>query len=346
MAEKLDNKETVDFKELLMSEIIQSEAIINLLDKLGLSKVRGKKTMPQLVSKILCLHLKFYAGILVNPWTKEEVQGLHEPMITREELFKIQMVLSGKKFSVKHVRKNPLFPLRRIVFCGSCGRPLTGSVSRGNGGKYYYYHCYNKECPIYGKGFNKKDFEKAFIKYLNSITPKEEFLRSFNGTVLNFWKEKEMHFAKDVQNYQKQLAILEDKRKRIFEMREDGSYSPEEFKERKEEIENKIMAIKISLSETRIEQFDIEGTLSYANNFILTLGRLWFDLAKSQLRFQKMVFPDGISYSKKDGFRTTSLGLIYELNRTCGIEKSLVVGDRGLEPRTSSLSVTRSNQLS
>jgi hypothetical protein len=36
MAEKLDNKETVDFKELLMSEVIQSEAIINLLDKKGL----------------------------------------------------------------------------------------------------------------------------------------------------------------------------------------------------------------------------------------------------------------------------------------------------------------------
>ena len=69
------------------------------------------------------------------------------------------------------------------------------------------------------------------------------------------------HFAKDIQNYQKQMVILEDKRKRIFEMREDGSYSPEEFKERKEEIENKIMAVKISLSETKIEQFDIEGTL-------------------------------------------------------------------------------------
>lgn len=33
MAEKLDHKQTVDFKELLMSEVIQSEAIINLLDK-------------------------------------------------------------------------------------------------------------------------------------------------------------------------------------------------------------------------------------------------------------------------------------------------------------------------
>ena len=36
MAKKLDNKETVDFKELLMSEVIQPEALISLLDKKGL----------------------------------------------------------------------------------------------------------------------------------------------------------------------------------------------------------------------------------------------------------------------------------------------------------------------
>jgi len=36
MAEKLDPKQTVSFKELLMSEVIQSEAIINLLDKKGI----------------------------------------------------------------------------------------------------------------------------------------------------------------------------------------------------------------------------------------------------------------------------------------------------------------------
>lgn len=33
MAEKLDQKQIVDFKELLMSEVIQSEALINLLDE-------------------------------------------------------------------------------------------------------------------------------------------------------------------------------------------------------------------------------------------------------------------------------------------------------------------------
>jgi hypothetical protein len=37
MAEKLDKKQTVDYKELLMSEVIQSEALVNLLDKKGIA---------------------------------------------------------------------------------------------------------------------------------------------------------------------------------------------------------------------------------------------------------------------------------------------------------------------
>jgi len=36
MAEKLDQKQIVDFKELLMSEAVQSEALVNLLDKKGI----------------------------------------------------------------------------------------------------------------------------------------------------------------------------------------------------------------------------------------------------------------------------------------------------------------------
>jgi hypothetical protein len=36
MAEKLDQKHIIDFKKSLMSEIIQSEAIINLLNKEGI----------------------------------------------------------------------------------------------------------------------------------------------------------------------------------------------------------------------------------------------------------------------------------------------------------------------
>jgi len=36
MIDKLDPKELVGFKELLMSEVIQSEALINVLDRKGI----------------------------------------------------------------------------------------------------------------------------------------------------------------------------------------------------------------------------------------------------------------------------------------------------------------------
>jgi hypothetical protein len=236
---------------------------------------------------------------------------------------------------VKHVIKNPMFPLRRTVFCGCCGRPLTGSTPHSKGKKYYYYQCYNKECPMYCKTIDKEKLEREFLEYLNLVTPKEEFLEAFKASVLDLWNNKESYLQTEAQKYARQLAAFEEKRKRIFEMREDGSYTPEEFRERKEEIENRIMATKISLDETRIDQFDIEGILIYATTFISNLGRQWLDLTMSHERFQKMVFPEGISYVRNKGFGNPKLGLIYELNRTLGSEKSGLVD----------LTFTRWNQI-
>ena len=54
MAGKLDPKEIVDFKELLMSEVIQSEALINLLDKKGIiSKQELLEEMKRVQDKMI-----------------------------------------------------------------------------------------------------------------------------------------------------------------------------------------------------------------------------------------------------------------------------------------------------
>jgi len=54
MAEKLDPKELVSFKELLMSEVIQSEALINILDKKGIiSKQELLEEMKRVNVKII-----------------------------------------------------------------------------------------------------------------------------------------------------------------------------------------------------------------------------------------------------------------------------------------------------
>jgi DNA invertase Pin-like site-specific DNA recombinase len=307
------------------------------LDKWGLEDIRHKKTNLQFIDRILGRYLKFYSGILVNPWTGEEIRGLHIPMITPEEAYSISLIRSGKFKNVKRNRYNPDFPLRRTAMCESCTNPLTGSTPRGNGGKYPSYHCYNKKCPMYGKTIPKDELEKKFKIYLEEITPREDFLAVFRATVLDLWKEKGQTFEDEGKKYEKRLIELEVKRKKIFEMNEDGTYSKEEFVERKEGVENELATIKISLSETRIEQFDIEGALIYATTFITNLGRMWFDLSPQlQPRFQRLVFPKGIPYKRGQGFGTTQLGFIYEVNRNTTGEKSQVVCLRGFEPLTSS----------
>jgi len=302
-------------KEYLKRRCSQIE-LANLLDEWGLKEIRGKKTTPQFVDRMLGKHLKFYAGIIPNPWTDEEIEGQHIAMITEEEMHMIQLVRAGKANSVRHDRNNPNFPLKRTVTCVVCNRPLTGSTPRGNGGRYFYYHCHNKECPLFGRSIPKETIENEFLEYLEKITPKEKFLNVFKATVLDLWQEKGKRFESEATKYEKRLEMLQSKRKRIFEMREDGSYDKEEFRERKEGVEKEIAATKISLSESRIEQFDIEGALTYATNFIGNLGRQWFDLPPQlRPRFQKLVFPEGIPYDRAKGFGTAKLGLIFNLNR-------------------------------
>ncbi|KKQ35290.1 MAG: Site-specific recombinase [Candidatus Nomurabacteria bacterium GW2011_GWB1_37_5] len=320
--------------------------IANKLNELGLDKIRGQKTDLRFVDRILGKYLKFYAGIICNSLTNnEDINGLHKPMITKEEMYQIQLIRAGKFKMLKRDRHNPEFPLRRTVICAFCSNPLTGSISHGNGGKYSYYHCFTNSCPMYKKTLPKVELEKDFIKYLEEITPKEKFLNIFKESILDLWQEKGRQSYLEAQKHEKQLSILENKRKKVFEMREEGSYTKEEFLERKAEVENEIMSTKISLSEARIDQFDIEGVLVYANNFISNLGKQWFDLSPQlRPRFQKLVFPEGLLHERGKGFHTTKLGCIYELNQQCSGKKSQVVDPSGLEPLTSSLQKRRSTR--
>lgn len=321
------------------AEILQTLKAQNLAAKSGLI------INLQFVHLLLTKYLKFYAGILTNKITGDgmEFEGKHTPMITREEYQRIVLLKSGKKLTSKYLKHNPDFPLRRFVKCGECNKPLTGSTSSGNGGKYHYYHCYSIGCSLKGKLIAKNELETIFLKCLQEICPQESFLAIFNETVLAHWKDQGHEFEANVQRHEKKIEELNAKKKKVSDMRENGEYTSEEFKARKEEIENEITTEKISLSESRIDQFDIEAALVYATNFIRDLPRLWFDsVPSSRSRFQKLVFPEAITYDRGIGFRTAKLGCIFELNKQFLAQNSNDVDRTGFEPATSSLQMRRS----
>jgi site-specific DNA recombinase len=286
------------------------------LDDWGFREVRGRKTSSQYIDKILGRYLKFYAGIIVNPWTGEDVAGLHVPMITQAEMYNIQLIRSGKRRVQKRGAHNPDFPLRKTVACAECGRMLTGSVSRGNGGRYFYYHCYSKTCGEYGKAIPKADLEAAFSRYLRRITPKQRVLDVIKAAIIDVWEENSLALKSRAERHAATLVNLSEKRARIQELLEDRAYSREEGRERLAEVKNQLIATQIALNEARIEQFDIEAAVTYAANFIGDLGRQWFDLAPElRPRFQKLIFPEGVRYSRLTEFGTVKLGLIFKLSQ-------------------------------
>jgi len=301
--------------------------LTQLLNDWGMKNIRGKSLSPQFVDKMLGKHLRFYAGILINPWTGEETKGKHKPMITEDEMRQIILVRSGKAINnAARDHYSPVFPLRRTTLCASCSTPLTGSTSRGNGGAYSYYHCHKKGCPMFGKGIKKDNIEADFVNRLAKITPKKKMLPVILESLMDVWREKGKSLADSAHRRVEKLAELEAKKKRIYEMREDGSYTKDEFWERMEEIKNMIAIEKSSISEAKIDKYDMEELLSYADHFADNLGRQWVNLPQQvRPRFQKFVFPHGITYEKENGFGTANMASILELFEQYDGQKSTVV---------------------
>lgn len=308
--------------------IHQQKEILQLLRQWGLKTVTGKNPTPQLVDRLLRKNLKFYAGIVMNPWTGEEKEGLHKPMITKEEMLQIQLVLSKKSRGLvtKHDKYNPSFPLRRTVNCGTCGIPLTGSSPRGNGGRYFYYHCQNKACAMYGKGIAKHVIETDFMDFLKHIVPKYKLLVVFKESMVDLWKERSIQFQTEIKRHKTYLSLLEAKRKRIFEMREDGSYTIEEFQQRKTEVEVEIETSENALKSHQIDDFDINKALTYMIDFIGSIAQKWPVLDPLwRRRFQKLLFPEGIPYFRNQGFGTVKTALIFEIIQTFTSQQSFSV---------------------
>src|SRR5437899_389160 len=75
------------WQEYATGAYTQSE-IRRMLTRWGFVALNGKPMSPQSLNNMFSN--PYYAGILRNPWTGEEHEGKHIPMVTREEFARVQ----------------------------------------------------------------------------------------------------------------------------------------------------------------------------------------------------------------------------------------------------------------
>jgi site-specific DNA recombinase len=290
------------------------------LNSWGFTEARGSPARVQLVDRMLSRYLPFYAGILVNPWNGAETTGAHQPMISRDEMLQIRrrkLGLSGD-LPIKRSYFNANFPLRRLLTCAECGNLLTGANSSGNGGLYAYYYCRSRGCSIRSVGIRASQAHDNFDRYVRKLIGNPRDWADVTARVVELLRERQNETDATNGHRDKQLAALLARRHRIFEMREDGSYDQEMFRDRLDSVDREIASVAPPNARelNAFGDLDAQAIAEAAQWFVMNIGFFWRPMPSSnRLRFERLAFPTGIIYARLEGCRTDNPGLAFSIVR-------------------------------
>ncbi|WP_350340300.1 zinc ribbon domain-containing protein [Paraflavitalea speifideaquila] len=110
--------------------------------------------------------------------------------------------------------------------CPKCGRNLTGSASKGKGGRYFYYHCIS---PC-GNRLKAEDANDKFIKKL-AIAVKEEHITLFEHVMRDHYHKSNKDNSKVASELK---AEIEKNRERIAKAQQlmvDGELPAADYRE-------------------------------------------------------------------------------------------------------------------
>ncbi len=194
------------------------------------------------------------------------VRGIHEPIISEELFFKVQNVLTvrAKRSKPAKVHKtNDIFPLRGFLECPRCGGKLTASGSKGNGGRYYYYHC------LHGcrERVKAEEVNTAFHILLKHYTFKPEVRELFQKVVMDSIKGN----SKDISIRLQQIPIEIEKNKKRMESLQDKYVDNEISKEDYSQLKMKYSLDIERLTKERAEINMITSDLSEQLKFCMDI---------------------------------------------------------------------------
>lgn len=278
-------------------------------------------------------------------------KGLHEPLIDEETFYKVQDILDGRiiKTNPKYSKKREDLYLRDFLKCPICGRKLTGSPSKGNGGVYSYYYCGNSGHT----SFRADEAHSEFVKMLYTFKPKQEVADLYVEILKDVSKERKGGFKTKAKSIQPQIETLETKLITLQDKWLDGKTNDADYHSMKERIEKQIRDLKFEQEQILSIDTNFDSKLDFGLNLLSNLDK-FFDLMDIETKYYLigLIFPEKLQFQKNQ-YQTTKInefvntilsdnaGYRAKIKRLTSISESQShqVIPLGLEPRTPSLKV-------
>ncbi len=328
---KCTNKAPRGYKNCRVSKhetyVVIDNEIAPLITKVFNEVAKGIET-PCSIRRRLCpniaessfldmLRNPFYIGKIKVPAYRDDpeqiVDGLHEAIVTKEVFYRVQDILDGKRKNTPKLTKaiNPDLFLRKFLVCPICGHALTGSESKGNGGKYAYYHC----CQD-GKHLRKRadEVNEGFVRYVSCLTPNEEVLRLYKEVLTDVRNEQSRETRNKVEDLQKEVRRIEEMLNTLDDKLLSGTISDANYNRISQRYEKQISDLKQQIEVMKNpNRANIEPKLSYSISLLDNMEGFFRDApVKVKIKLLGSIFPEKIEFDGKN-YRTNGYNKVFDL---------------------------------
>src|SRR5712692_5972952 len=189
------------------------EEVLDAVSRSGFRTRSGSIMNPQSFGRMLTNRL--YTAFIDLPHFGVSRRGDFDPLVSDDTFYQVQAILQGRIQVVgPHERNRPDFPLKGLVRCAECGRPLTASWSKGRSGRYPYYHCW-RQCRAVN--VTKAKLEGLFTDELERLQPTPGYMRLVKDLVLRAWQERKVEVGRDAADAERNAKTIQQKLDRLDE---------------------------------------------------------------------------------------------------------------------------------
>jgi hypothetical protein len=160
-----------------------------------------------------------------------------------------------------------------------------------------------------------------------------QYIKLFNAIVLDVWKEKQAQILTLNISLRRHLDELNQRKDRLEDaFIYDKTIDRETYERQRDKLNEQIVLAEMQEREAKLESYDVEAVLNFAEYVILNAARLWTELAiDAKQRLQKVLFPRGVTFAEGN-YKTAETCLFFKLLQESEGKKTGLATLPGIEP--------------
>ncbi|MBS1702600.1 MAG: recombinase family protein [Armatimonadetes bacterium] len=221
------------------------------------------------------------------------------PLVSEETFSKAGQALATRTTRHGYLKMRGEFVLRGVMIC-RCGKAYTANWTQGKFQKYGYYRC--MECARVN--YQAVQVHTEFRTYLDGFKPTPEAWSKIVEALHIVHSRTRGYVRKKRSETKSQVENIRDLQAKIAFKNATGIIPDAVAKQALADLEEKATDALSSVPGAQ-NQIHLASLLEFAEMFLSSLGQIW-EQSKTETKREllRFLFPNGVLYNPKDGFRT------------------------------------------